>query len=628
MKTASTTMKTLTTEFNPKTPYIYSMKKLILLTIAIILTTALNAQKRIQPIWQEDFESGAMPTGWSEKVGGAPFGWQFTENSGSLYWIIPAHTHYACINEDLFADADLSDVWLISSTIDLSEATSPLSLGMEHFPNPANQTAKFTIKISTDNGNNWVNLASVDPKTTWTFEEFDISKYAGEAEVKIAFHFNDGGKWEFGWAIDDVQIYHTLDHDMKVTKIYPEYYAAGKKLTPSVDIVNMASKPETNSFKVTLSNGKDYNEEVTINTTLQPSEKKTIYFPEWNTKAGNYKMNAKIEFSQDQDLTNNTLEKKLQIEELTYSQGAFALDATSQVYNKLSLENGTMSVITTTYKAPFQTSEEFNGDFIYRLHDERSICLVLPDGSVKNTTYITGIPSNGIPTSLAWDWDKKVMYLAYATLDAVTHFGTLDLSKFHFTEIGSGTSEVVLIAMDMANDGFLYGPATNTEKLYKINPETAEITEVGTLGEGIDIEFGQDVSFDRQTNKLYTITSGSVNGLGTYDLATGKYSEIFSYGGLMQVSTIVIISDESTTLAPTISKNDNTSVSPNPTTGIISINLTGKYNLQVIDLTGRVILDTKINNSTNIDLSNQKNGIYFVKLSNEKETVTHKIIKN
>ena len=74
---------------------------------------------------------------------------------------------------------------------------------------------------------------------------------------------------------------------------------------------------------------------------------------------------------------------------------------------------------------------------------------------------------------------------------------------------------------------------------------------------------------------------------------------------------------------------------PNPTTGIVNINLTGLkdlsgLSLQITDVTGKIIYskDKAYNVSTlQIDLSNNANGIYFIKFQNSETVKTVKVIK-
>ena len=74
-------------------------------------------------------------------------------------------------------------------------------------------------------------------------------------------------------------------------------------------------------------------------------------------------------------------------------------------------------------------------------------------------------------------------------------------------------------------------------------------------------------------------------------------------------------------------------VYPNPSTGVFNLNLNNveAKNIEIYDVTGKLIkkMENKsITQLTQIDLSNASNGIYFVKISTENDTVTKRIIKN
>lgn len=75
-------------------------------------------------------------------------------------------------------------------------------------------------------------------------------------------------------------------------------------------------------------------------------------------------------------------------------------------------------------------------------------------------------------------------------------------------------------------------------------------------------------------------------------------------------------------------------VYPNPSNGIFNIAF-GNLNpnkIEVYDISGKLILQKNqlevSNNQTNIDLSNTSDGVYFVKISTENNTITKRIIKN
>jgi hypothetical protein len=67
---------------------------------------------------------------------------------------------------------------------------------------------------------------------------------------------------------------------------------------------------------------------------------------------------------------------------------------------------------------------------------------------------------------------------------------------------------------------------------------------------------------------------------------------------------------------------------PNPVTNIVLVSTQEKINeIQIFDVTGKQVLVVK-DSSTNIDVSQLKPSIYFVKISTDKGVLTKKLIKN
>lgn len=76
--------------------------------------------------------------------------------------------------------------------------------------------------------------------------------------------------------------------------------------------------------------------------------------------------------------------------------------------------------------------------------------------------------------------------------------------------------------------------------------------------------------------------------------------------------------DESTTV-------NNITIYPNPTTGILNIK-NGFGSVRIVDLTGKVVLETTVSNDQ-IDVSNLLNGVYLLQLKTEKGIATQRFIK-
>lgn len=75
---------------------------------------------------------------------------------------------------------------------------------------------------------------------------------------------------------------------------------------------------------------------------------------------------------------------------------------------------------------------------------------------------------------------------------------------------------------------------------------------------------------------------------------------------------------------------DNIIISPNPSAGIFSISSNSNINdfeISVVNILGEEIYKTKmISNTTELDLSNQQNGVYFVKINSNENSITKRII--
>jgi len=75
----------------------------------------------------------------------------------------------------------------------------------------------------------------------------------------------------------------------------------------------------------------------------------------------------------------------------------------------------------------------------------------------------------------------------------------------------------------------------------------------------------------------------------------------------------------------------NVQLSPNPTSGKVLITLAGSMSasVDVFDIQGKVIISLKeVSSGDSISLDNVQPGMYTFKVTNEKGTSTHRILKN
>ena len=187
------------------------MKKFLQLVFALVMTTGLFAQ---DTVWSEDFEGG-MPAGWF-----AESGWEFGNSStlSSAYFTIPAGTGNVYSTNDDAAGAGVDDSGrLVTAAIDLTalDATAVAVLSFDYFFvngdwEGDNETAK--VGVSTD-GVVYTEILDLEDRGTVTTGVTDalsraqvvLEGYAGQS-ITLAFEYNDGGGWNYGFAIDNAQI--------------------------------------------------------------------------------------------------------------------------------------------------------------------------------------------------------------------------------------------------------------------------------------------------------------------------------------------------------------------------------------------------------------------------------------
>ncbi len=130
-----------------------------------------------------------------------------------------------------------------------------------------------------------------------------------------------------------------------------------------------------------------------------------------------------------------------------------------------------------------------------------------------------------------------------------------------------------------------------------------------------------------------------VNGLTPDTLYVLMSSSSLDYDP--QAGSVLWIDDASVVLSSGIEQmlgeENSLEIYPNPTTGLITINNEAMpagrqelriMNVAVFDVYGKEVLKSEVGSQkTEVDLSQQPQGIYFIKVTTDKQTITQKIIK-
>lgn len=140
------------------------------------------------------------------------------------------------------------------------------------------------------------------------------------------------------------------------------------------------------------------------------------------------------------------------------------------------------------------------------------------DGTGTTLGTISGVAVNTV-VGLTYDASNKILYLS-TNEGAQSELYTVNQTTLAATRVGTITSDLIIgIASDAT--GNLYGLGIVDDRLYTINPLTGAGTAIGSLG--IDLNYAQDIGFDRTNNVLYgALYQGSgASGIYTINVGTG-----------------------------------------------------------------------------------------------------------
>ena len=158
------------------------------------------------------FESNTDGYTSTNPSGGDVFERGTSADATSAYWTVPApldgSTYLFYANDDA-CNCTMNDVTLLSPVLDLTNITSA-ELKYDVFfegRTYSGNTESAELLISTDAGSTFTSLGAISGVLSiWREETVNLSAYDGMNNIVIAFHYDDGGGWLYGIAVDHVRI--------------------------------------------------------------------------------------------------------------------------------------------------------------------------------------------------------------------------------------------------------------------------------------------------------------------------------------------------------------------------------------------------------------------------------------
>jgi hypothetical protein len=280
--------------------------------LAFINSGNLNAQV----IYSEDFESGDLPSDWSITTNASDNGWNVSTANDltSAYWpVMDNGSQYIIGTNDDACNCDKSADYLIMPALDMTNMTS-LVLEVDVFfgaQSYQGATEIGTIEVSTDNMQSWTVLEDLHGHGDWDTHIVNLSNYAGQSSVIVAFHYNDDGGWVYGMALDNVKLVVPPTLDAALVEIDSKAFAElSDELTIGGTILNNGVTPIENLEITYTPDGGSLN--------IESFEYYNFSLPSPWTPGAEGVYNVDVEITSvngmiDEDETNNALDFEIEI---------------------------------------------------------------------------------------------------------------------------------------------------------------------------------------------------------------------------------------------------------------------------------------------------------------------------
>lgn len=208
------------------------------------------------------------------------------------------------------------------------------------------------------------------------------------------------------------------------------------------------------------------------------------------------------------------------------------------------------------------------------------------------------------------------------------NISTGDSSNCHIYAIGATSNITIEASLSVNNWQGLSCTSSDQATIHVQALAVANFTTVDNLGGSITFTNTSSNADSIFWDLGNGITSTDQTFTYTFNPADSTYNVMLvAYGPCGNDTTVIAVS-------PTpLSINENelaasVSVFPNPSQGLFSvrIGLSGTYQYEVTDLNGRLISYGSFNNTSDFDLRNESNGVYFMKIYGNQISVTKRLV--
>ncbi|MBK7408502.1 MAG: Omp28-related outer membrane protein [Saprospirales bacterium] len=193
------------------------MKRLFTLFLAMGLGLSLSAQV----FFNETFEGGSLPAGWTITTAATDGGWVIGSASdlSSSSFPIPNNGGLIAVSNDDGCNCNKANDVLVLPAVDLSSVSDLVLVFDAFFLDDTYQGVAENAQVvySLDGGTTWTTLFELGGSNAWQNITVDLAPVLGNSSVKLGFRYSDNSGWLYGFGVDNILVYKPYDYDVKLT---------------------------------------------------------------------------------------------------------------------------------------------------------------------------------------------------------------------------------------------------------------------------------------------------------------------------------------------------------------------------------------------------------------------------